>query len=65
MSQRIEGGGIGIEAVERARDRLAGRLRATPLVASPALSGLAGQPVRLKLEHWQLTGSFNLDTPLN
>ncbi len=60
MSRQIDGGGIGIEAVERARDRLAGRLRATPLVASPALSGLAGQPVRLKLEHWQLTGSFKL-----
>ena len=51
---------ISIRAVEAARERLRGRLRATPMVASPSLSQRTGAEVRLKLEHWQLTGSFKL-----
>ncbi len=50
----------GLPEIRAARDRLAGRIRATPLVASPALSAAAGGAVHLKLEHLQATGSFKL-----
>jgi len=40
--------------------RLAGVVRETPLVPSPALSRLAGGEVLLKLENEQVTGSFKL-----
>ena len=51
---------IGIDDIEAAQERIAGRLRATPVVQSTSLSEIAGQPVHLKLEHTQLTGSFKL-----
>lgn len=44
--------------IERARDRIAGRVRRTPLTESAALSRLAGCQVFLKLENLQFTGSF-------
>ncbi len=44
--------------VERARERIAGRVRRTPLSESAALSRLAGCTVQLKLENLQFTGSF-------
>ena len=44
----------------RARRRIAPRIRATPLAASPALSALCGADVHLKLEHLQVTGSFKV-----
>jgi threonine dehydratase len=44
--------------VRAAETRLAGRVRATALVDSPALSELVGAQVFLKLENRQLTGSF-------
>jgi threonine dehydratase len=43
-----------------ARRRLAGRLRRTPLLASPSLSAHHGTPVHLKCEHHQITGAFKL-----
>jgi threonine dehydratase len=43
-----------------ARRRTAGRLRATPLARSAALSAATGGEVWLKLEHQQITGSFKL-----
>ncbi len=43
-----------------ARQRLAAHTRRTPLVCSPSLSRLCAQPVYLKLEHQQITGSFKL-----
>ena len=51
---------VGLTDIFAARQALAGRLRRTPLVASPSLSEIAGQPVYLKLEHQQITGSFKL-----
>jgi threonine dehydratase len=46
--------------VLEARRELAGRIRRTPVEASPALSDRAGVPVFLKLEALQLTGSFKI-----
>jgi threonine dehydratase len=46
--------------VYRARQRLAGRVAHTPLVASALLSERCGAPVYLKLETVQPTGSFKL-----
>ena len=46
--------------IRAARDRIASRIRATPLVESPALGAASGAAVYLKLEHQQITGSFKL-----
>ena len=43
-----------------ARRALEGRIRRTPIEASPALSDAANAPVFLKLESLQLTGSFKI-----
>ena len=43
-----------------ARRALEGRIRRTPIEASPALSDAANVPVFLKLESFQLTGSFKI-----
>ena len=43
-----------------ARRALEGRIRRTPIEASPQLSAAAGVPVSLKLESLQLTGSFKI-----
>jgi threonine dehydratase len=43
-----------------ARRALEGRIRRTPIEASPALSEAANTPVFLKLESLQLTGSFKI-----
>lgn len=51
---------IGLREIEAARQRITGRLRPTPIVPSTSLSAIAGQPVHLKLEHHQITGSFKL-----
>lgn len=48
-----------------ARDRLRGRIVATPLRRSDWLSGVAGTDVWLKLECVQLTGSFKIRGALN
>lgn len=47
-------------AVERAHERIRHRVRRTPLERSPALSELVGAEVWLKLENFQLTGSFKV-----
>lgn len=46
--------------VYAARARIAGRVRWTPVVESPALSTIAGGAVALKLECLQETGAFKL-----
>jgi threonine dehydratase len=46
--------------VGEARRALEGRIRRTPIEASPALSDAANAPVFLKLESLQLTGSFKI-----
>ena len=51
---------IGVAEVEAARRRIAGVVRATPVVESTSLSRLAGRPVLLKPEYRQRTGSFKI-----
>lgn len=51
---------VGLSDIEAARDRIAGKVRRTPMVQSAALSKFMGVPVHLKLEHQQITGSFKL-----
>jgi threonine dehydratase len=51
---------VGIDEIEAARERIAGKVRLTPADPSPSLSARIGQPVWLKHEHHQLTGSFKL-----
>lgn len=46
--------------IEHARSQLAGHVPETALKPSPSLTKLAGQPVALKLENRQLTGSFKI-----
>ncbi|KAA5604105.1 hydroxyectoine utilization dehydratase EutB [Roseospira marina] len=47
-------------AIHAARERIAGRVRRTPLGASRSLTERCGVPVALKLEHQQVTGSFKV-----
>jgi threonine dehydratase len=49
-----------MDLVLEARRALDGRIRRTPIEASPELSAAAGVPVSLKLESLQLTGSFKI-----
>lgn len=51
---------ISLSDILAARERIAGRIEQTALVASPVLSETLGVPVHLKLEHRQTTGSFKL-----
>jgi threonine dehydratase len=51
---------VSLEEIAEARRRIAGRIVATGMAASPSLAAIAGAPVLLKLEHRQLTGSFKL-----
>jgi threonine dehydratase len=51
---------LDLDLVLDARRALDGRIRRTPIEASPALSEAAGAPVYLKLESLQLTGSFKI-----
>lgn len=51
---------VGLRGIEAARARIAGHIAPTPLRPSPGLSRVAGQPVYLKLETRQITGSFKL-----
>jgi threonine dehydratase len=48
------------DLIERAAQVIEGHVRTTPIEASPLLSELLGVPVHLKLEHWQVTGSFKV-----
>ena len=56
---------IPVDAIHDARRRLAAHLPATPLVASPWLSELAGAEIRLKLESLQVARSFKVRGALN
>jgi threonine dehydratase len=47
-----------LAAIEAARDRMAGRVRETPLLNAPLLDRLAGRRVLVKAECLQVTGSF-------
>jgi len=51
---------LGLRHILAARQRIAGRVRRTAMVASASLSEHAGTAVHLKLEHRQTTGSFKL-----
>jgi threonine dehydratase len=51
---------IALADVYAARQRIADRVRRTPLVDSASLSERSGVGVKLKLEHRQTTGSFKL-----
>jgi threonine dehydratase len=50
----------GLPDIERARERLEGVARVTPVFPSETLSRLAGRPVLLKAENLQRTGSFKI-----
>jgi threonine dehydratase len=50
----------GLPEIERARERLEGVARVTPVSLSETLSRLAGRPVHLKAENLQRTGSFKI-----
>lgn len=51
---------VTLDMIRAARARIAGHVETTPMIASRSLGGLTGVPVRLKLEHRQVTGSFKL-----
>ncbi len=51
--------------IERARDRLVGVARITPVYRSETLSRLAGRDVHLKAENLQRTGSFKIRGAVN
>ncbi len=51
--------------VERARERLAGKARTTPVYRSATFSELAGREVWLKAENLQRTGSFKVRGAVN
>ena len=56
---------VALSGIEAAAARIAGRIARTPLVASPSLSRLCGQPVHLKLETRQPIGAFKLRGAMN
>jgi threonine dehydratase len=56
---------VSLDHVLAARDRVAGRVHRTPMLASATLSRLAGADVRLKAELFQRTGSFKPRGVLN
>jgi threonine dehydratase len=60
MTVAISSDAGSLAAIEAARERIAGRVRRTETTASAALTQRFGQPVFLKCEHRQLTGSFKL-----
>ena len=51
---------IGIDDILKAKERIASKIRMTPVVASLALEELCNMPVFIKHEHHQITGSFKL-----
>ena len=53
------------EEVRLAVDRIRGHVRETPVQRSPSLSGKSGCDVHLKLENFQITGSFKLRGAMN
>lgn len=59
------GDDLSIQTIEQARERIAGRVRRTPLVSSETLSQQLGTNVYLKLELFQKTGSFKVRGAFN
>ena len=55
----------GLPEIERARERLDGVARVTPVFPSETLSRLAGRTVSLKAENLQRTGSFKIRGAVN
>ncbi len=55
----------GLPEIERARERLEGVARVTPVFPSETLSRLAGRAVHLKAENLQRTGSFKIRGAVN
>jgi len=51
---------VAIDDIRKARGTLDGKVRHTPLIASPSLSRIAGVPVHLKLETMQDIGAFKI-----
>lgn len=51
---------VTLAEIEAARAAIAPTIRPTPVEPSPSLTELTGQPVQLKLEHHQRSGSFKL-----
>jgi threonine dehydratase len=51
---------LDLSLIAEARRTLEGHIRRTPIEESPALAEAAGAPVSLKLECFQLTGSFKI-----
>ena len=56
---------LSLSDITAAQLRIAGKVRRTPLVESPALSALTSVKLRLKLENLQFTGSFKERGALN
>jgi threonine dehydratase len=56
---------LGLSEIERARERLAGIARVTPVYGSETLSRLVGRSVHLKAENHQRTGSFKIRGAVN
>jgi threonine dehydratase len=56
---------VALPEIETAAARIAGRVARTPLVTSPSLSRLCGQPIHLKLETRQPIGAFKLRGAMN
>jgi threonine dehydratase len=56
---------LGPAEIGRARERLEGIARVTPVFGSETLSRLAGRPVHLKAENLQRTGSFKIRGAVN
>jgi threonine dehydratase len=56
---------ITIDAVVAARDRIAGKIRRTPLMTASRLGERAGVSLSLKCESFQKTGSFKVRGALN
>src|SRR6187399_108649 len=51
-------GGVSLDSIRAARERIAGAIYRSPCVYSLSLSRLCGCDVYCKLEHLQMTGSF-------
>jgi len=56
---------LGVAELQRARERLAGIARVTPVYGSETFTRLAGRPVHLKAENLQRTGSFKIRGAVN
>ena len=58
MGRRRDSNMITLSDVERAAQRIAGRVLRTPMLPCPALSRITGADVVLKLDNLQVTGAF-------